>query len=239
MKAIGYVRVSTDEQAKEGISLGHQREKIKAYAKLHDMTLLEIIEDQGLSAKNLKGRPGVCTVIDLAKSGAVQAVIVYKLDRMFRNAAEALSVSTEFNAAAVALHSVTESLDTTSAMGKFFFTIMAACAEMERNLISERTRDALRHKKSMGEVYNHIPYGYREVGGRLIEDSNEQRWIHWMKKTRSAGHTYRMIADQLNFGQISTKGYGKGKNFRQGEWHPETVRSVLKNAEERRYAVKF
>lgn len=231
MKAIGYVRVSTDEQAKEGISLDHQRAKIRAYVKLHDMSLADIIEDQGFSAKDLKGRPGAQAVIDLAKSGAVQAVVVYKLDRMFRNAAEALSVSTEFNRLGVALHSVTESLDTNSAMGRFFFTIMAACAEMERNLISERTRDALRHKKATGQVYNHIPYGYREEGGRLVEDENEQKWIGWMKLRRTYGDTYRTIADELNDNKVPTKGYGKGKNFRQGEWHPETVRSVLKNAE--------
>lgn len=216
MKAIGYIRVSTEEQAKEGISLQHQREKIVAYARLHDIELIEIIEDRGVSAKDIKGRPGFTRL--LGELG-YDAVIVYKLDRMFRNAAEALQVAECFNQNCVALHSVTEKLDTQSAMGRFFFTIAAAFAEMERNLISERTKDAIGHKRAKGEVYNHVPYGYEKQGSKLYEDRYEQAQLTWMKTKRADGWTLLQIANQLNENGVPTKTGGR--------WQPQTVKNIL------------
>ncbi len=222
MKAIGYIRVSTDEQVKEGISLEHQRAKIEAYCKLHEMELIGIEADKGISASTMKGRHGAWRVIEAVNLSKIDAVIVYKLDRFFRNAQEALSVASELNDSGVALHSVTERLDTQSAMGKFFFTIMAACAEMERNLISERTRDALRHKRAKGEVFNHAPYGYRIDDGKLVEDNAEQLRILIMNKKRMNGMTLKAIADELNAENVPTKSGGT--------WHPQTVRSILNRA---------
>lgn len=233
MKAIGYIRVSTEEQAREGISLAHQREKIKAYAALHDIELVEIIEDRGVSAKDIKGRPGFTRL--LSELG-YDAVIVYKLDRMFRNAAEALQIAEKFNQNCVALHSVTEKLDTQSAMGKFFFTIAAAFAEMERNLISERTREALGHKRAHGQVYNHVPYGYKKQGGHLVKDTYEQGQLVWMKAKRAEGWTLLQIANQLNENGVPTKGKGwtrglDGKRVpKAAVWQPQTVNGVLDRA---------
>ncbi|MCK4786226.1 MAG: recombinase family protein [Desulfobacteraceae bacterium] len=215
--------MSTNEQAKEGISLRHQEEKIKAYAALHEMELVEITRDEGLSAKTVDKRPGATRVIDMAATGEAEAIVVYKLDRMFRNAAEALRISQELNNLGVALHSVTERLDTQSAMGKFFFTIMAAAAEMERNLISERTRDALRHKKALGEVYNHAPYGYDIVERKLVPNKVEQKVIARILTLRDDKMSLQCIASDLNNEGIRTK---KGK-----AWFPKTVSDVIKNAE--------
>lgn len=238
MKAIGYIRVSTAEQAKEGISLEHQAEKIRAYAKLHDIELVDIVGDEGRTGKALKGRPAAKKVIGMALSGEVEAVIVYKLDRMFRNAAEALEVSAGFNKAGASLHSVTEKLDTQSAMGKFFFTIAAAFAEMERNLISERTKDALGHKRANGQVYNHVPYGYKKQGGKLVKDTYEQGQLIWMKGKRDEGWTFLQIAEQLNKNEVPTKGKGwtrglDGTRVPSGKvaaWQPQTVKNILDRA---------
>lgn len=219
MTAIGYIRVSTEEQAREGISLAYQRAKIEAYAELHDIDLDEVVVDEGASAKNIEGRQGASKVIEMAKKRDIDAVIVYKLDRLFRNAQEALNVATQFNRAGVAFHSVTEKLDTQSAMGMFFFTIMAACAEMERNLVSERTRDALRHKKAIGEVYNHAPYGYDVKERRLVENVEEQAMVKCIVIMRRGGYYLREIATQLNKNMVPTK---KG-----GKWHAQTVKNVL------------
>jgi len=223
MKAIGYIRVSTNEQAKEGISLRHQEAKIKAYAALHEMELIEVVRDEGLSAKTMDKRPGVIKVVESVKAGKADMVIIYKLDRMFRNTAEALGVSQELNERGIALHSVTEKLDTQSAMGKFFFTIMAAAAEMERNLISERTRDALRHKKASGEVFNHAPYGYDIKDRKLIPNEKEQTVIARVLTSRDDKMSLQCIANDLNNEGIKTK---KGN-----AWFPKTVSDVIKNAE--------
>ncbi len=89
MIAIGYVRVSTEDQAKEGVRLDNQKSKIEAYCQLKDLELSEIVEDAGISAKNLRS-PGVQKVLRLAKKKKIDAIIVYKLDRIFRSTVDAL-----------------------------------------------------------------------------------------------------------------------------------------------------
>jgi DNA invertase Pin-like site-specific DNA recombinase len=95
-KTIGYIRVSTDEQAIEGVSLKNQEEKIRSYCDLKDFELLEIVNDSGISAKNLR-RPGAQKVIEMAQKKMVDAVVVYKLDRMFRSTVDALETTKQFD----------------------------------------------------------------------------------------------------------------------------------------------
>ena len=158
-KAIGYIRVSSEDQAKEGVSLEHQKSKIKQYCKLKEYELIKIVEDAGLSAKNLN-RPGVKRVLAMVKKKSLDAVVVYKLDRMFRSTVDALETTKRFDKQGIAFHSIEETLDTQSAMGRFFFTLIAALAEMERGIIGERTQAALQFKKKNGEVWGPVPYGY-------------------------------------------------------------------------------
>jgi predicted site-specific integrase-resolvase len=89
MKAVGYIRVSTEDQAREGISLEHQEVKVKAHAAINDLALVEIIRDEGASGKNLE-REGVKRLLKLVESGKVEAVIVYKLDRLSRKTLDTL-----------------------------------------------------------------------------------------------------------------------------------------------------
>ena len=205
MKAIGYIRVSTEEQAAHGISLDAQRAKIAAYALTKDLELVGIIEDAGKSAKDLK-RPGVQKILTMARRKEVDAVIIVKLDRMFRCTVDALNTAQDFDKRGVALHSIHESLDTQSAMGKFFFTLTAALAEMERGLIGERTRAALARKKERGEkTGGHVPYGYDVLDAGLVENSTEQEIIARMKRLRKQGLSFQRVADILNEEKVSTK----------------------------------
>ncbi len=224
-KAFGYIRVSTEGQAEKGVSLSLQKAKIMAYADLHDFDLVEIVRDEGFSAKSIDGRPGVRMALAAAENGHIDGIIVYKLDRMFRNAQEALGVSEDLKELGVGLHSVTESIDTQSAMGKFFFTIMAACAEMERNLISERTIGALQHKKAQGLVFNHPPYGWNAVDGVLVENEAEQDTIRVIMELRGEGGGYSAIAADLNNMRTPAK--------RGGQWSAQTVKNVVEAFEER------
>lgn len=198
-KAVGYIRVSTEEQARGGVSLENQRRKIEAYADLNDLELVEIVADEGRSAKDLN-RPGVQRVLEMARCRAVDAIIVYKLDRMFRSTTDALQTAKMLDARGIALHSISENLDTGSAIGKFFFTLTASLAEMERNLIAERTRDAMRTKKAKGQRVGEIPYGYdlAEDGVHLIQNDQEQAVIRRMKRMRGDGKTYKQISEALN-----------------------------------------
>lgn len=213
MKTVGYVRVSTEEQAKHGISLDMQRSKIGAYAALEDMDLIEIVADEGISGCNIKGRPGIQQVLEMVKSKQVKAVVVYKLDRLARNTIEALQVAKLLDRNGVALHSITEKLDTKSAMGRFFFTLMASIAEMERGIIAERICAAMSRKREKGEALNNNPpYGFRIVQDKLIPHSGERRIIMRIHELYAERQTiYRIVQVLSREGLFNRKGKPFGK----------------------------
>ena len=222
MTAIGYCRVSTEDQAKEGVSLDNQKSKIEAYCHLKDLDLSEIVEDAGISAKNLK-RPGVQRILKLARTKQVDAVVVYKLDRIFRSTTDALETTKMFERYGVSFHSIEETLDTQSAMGRFFFTLIAALAEMERRIIGERTKAALSHKRSRNEkTGGDVPYGYDlSPAGILIKNDAEQGVIRVIRNLNKDGYSLRKICRELEQAGYLTK---NGK----ATWQPSTIWKILK-----------
>jgi DNA invertase Pin-like site-specific DNA recombinase len=230
MNAIGYIRVSTDEQAREGVSLENQREKIAAYCSLNDMALMDTIDDEGISAKNLN-REGAQALISLVKQGKVDAVIVYKLDRLSRSVKDTINLIELFEKYKVAFHSIVDHIDTKTATGRFFLHIMSSLAQMERELIGERTRDALSHKIIKGERVGHVPYGYvlGKDGRTLIKDTKEQEAISLIQELHGKGYTYRAICRELE-----AKGYEAKEGT--GKWHPQKVKNILDYQERRQVA---
>jgi DNA invertase Pin-like site-specific DNA recombinase len=148
-------------------------------ATVHGAELFEVIIDGGESAKNLN-RPGLQRLLASVDSGKVGAVIVAKLDRLTRSVKDLCSLLELFEKRGVALISVAESLDTASAAGRLVITIMAAVSQWEREAIGERTRDALRHKRTSGERVGNIRFGFRlSPDGKHVEpDPGEQRRAH-------------------------------------------------------------
>ncbi len=218
-KAIGYIRVSTTEQATEGISLDNQRSKITAYCALNDLELVEIIEDAGKSGKNLH-RDGVQELIGKIKSKSINAVVVYKLDRLSRKVLDTLTLIETFEKCGITFHSLNEKIDTGTAMGRFFFNITASLAQMERDLISERTKDALQMKIANHERAGQIPFGYSlaDDGNTLLPIPEEQEVIQAIKRLHNQGMSYRAICREL-------EAIGAGR-----KWHPQTVKNILKRA---------
>jgi len=131
--AVLYLRVSTQEQAREGISLAAQEAKLRAYCALRGLRIVEVVTDAGVSGgKPMHSREGGSRILDLVKRSAVAHVIAYKLDRLFRDCADCLTVTAAWDKKAIALHLVDlggQTLDTSSAMGRFFLTVMARAAE--------------------------------------------------------------------------------------------------------------
>ena len=197
MKAVGYIRVSTEDQAKEGISLDHQEAKVKAYASINDLELLKIVRDEGALGKDLQ-RAGMAKLLEMVESEALEAVIVYKLDRLSRKTLDTLSLIESFERKGIAFHSISEKVDTKSATGKFFLTIISALAQMERDLIAERTIDALAHKKQRGEWTGRVPFGFRVMHKRLVEDPDQIQVIKKAKRLRRSGKSLREISKALN-----------------------------------------
>lgn len=216
IKAIGYCRVSTEEQAREGVSLSNQQEKIRAYASLRDMELVEIITDAGLSAKNMN-RAGLQKALEMLASGAANALIVYKLDRLTRSTKDLLSlVYDTFLPDSIALHSITETLDTDTANGRFFLTMLGGIASWERETIGERTRDALRCKQRQGFWLGRVPFGYAITEeGRLTEKLDEYKTLCQAKELRQQGSTIRSIAECLKLSKDTVHRIIKSEHVRQ------------------------
>lgn len=130
MKAIGYIRVSTQEEAKEGISLEAQENKIRKYAGLHNLSLIEVVRDEEKSGKDLN-REGIQKVIALCEKRKVDHLIVYKMDRLTGKTLDLLIlIERIFKPNKVQLHSITERIDTSTAQGKFFLTIIGAMPQI-------------------------------------------------------------------------------------------------------------
>jgi DNA invertase Pin-like site-specific DNA recombinase len=125
-RTIAYLRVSTDKQADRGISLDAQRAKAEAYAQLYDLELVEVIVDAGYSAKTLE-RPGLQKALGMLRSGAADALLVAKLDRLTRSVVHLGElVETYFSEGEAALLSVGEQIDTRSAAGRLVLNILAS-----------------------------------------------------------------------------------------------------------------
>lgn len=199
MKAIGYARVSTDKQADKGVSLEAQQEKVQAMATVHGAELVEMIVDAGESAKSLN-RPGMERLLELVDRGAVDMIIVAKLDRLTRSVKDLADLLEKLNRRGVALVSVAESLDTSSAAGRLVLNIMTAVSQWEREAIGERTRDAMSHKRANGERVGSVPFGFKlAVDGKHLErDTTETDLLVRMRELRCAHRTFVQIADELN-----------------------------------------
>jgi DNA invertase Pin-like site-specific DNA recombinase len=200
MKAIGYVRVSTDKQADRGVSLEAQQEKVRAMATVHDAELVDVVLDAGESAKSLD-RPGMERVLTMVRAGAIDMVIVAKLDRLTRSVKDLAVLLELFQRRNVSLVSVAEALDTGSAAGRLLLNIMVSVSQWEREAIGERTRDAMRHKKvNLQEFCGNAPYGYRlaDDNKHVEPDAAEQAILRKILNARRCGKSLRVIADNLN-----------------------------------------
>lgn len=193
---VGYIRVSTDRQAKEGQSLRAQEQRIRAFAKAHGLKVDRIYREDGASGKDTD-RPALKELrSDLDKIGIV---IVYKFDRISRSVVDLYELLEEFKVAGVAFNSVSEGVDTSSAVGEFIIGVLAALAQMERKLIGERTRDTLASKKANGEHIGRVPFGYRiAASGKLEKDPDQQKTIARIKRLHRAGHSIRVISGREN-----------------------------------------
>jgi len=205
MRAIGYIRVSTDKQRDLGVSLEAQSEKVRAMAVVQGAELTEVIIDAE-SAKSLN-RPGMERLLALVDSKAVDVVIIAKLDRLTRSVKDLAELLERFTRRGVSLVSVAESLDTGTAAGRLVLNIMTAVSQWEREAIGERTRDAMDHKRANGERVGTIRFGYRmaEDGLHLETDPAEQDILGRMKALKATGHTTRQIAAELNRQGFTTR----------------------------------
>lgn len=225
MKAIGYIRVSTEEQAKEGISLDNQKAKIGAYCESQDWELVKVFSDEGFSGKDIK-RQGLQELLSFLEADHVNVVVVYKTDRLTRKQRHLYQLLEDiFEKKGVGFKSVTEPFDTTTAMGKGFLGMLGVFAQLEGDLISERTKEALAYKIKQGEYLGSPPLGFEALEKELKKNNDELEVVEEifkLKKGRGKNRlSLRQIAKRLNERGFRSK---RGAKFYHG-----TVSYILKN----------
>lgn len=226
MRAVAYIRVSTDKQATDGVGLDVQAAKVRMYAELYGIELVEVIVDEGASAKTLQ-RDGLTRALSLLDSGEADGLIVYKLDRLTRSVRDLGElIDCYFGPkGSAALVSVEEQVDTSTATGRMILNVLMSVSQWERETIGERTSAAMQHKAARGEyIGGEAPYGYRVSadGVNLEEHAGEQKVIQAIHEYRAAGLSVRAIAAKLAEHGFQSR---TGRNFSKS-----SVARVLKAA---------
>lgn len=219
-KTIGYCRVSSTEQAEEGFSIENQTARIKAYCEFSNLTNITFLNDKGISGKRQANREGFQQMLDLVKTKQVSNIVVYSISRLGRNTIETLQFIDEMNKRGIAVHSISEKLDTSSAMGKFFLTILSALCELESGQLGERVSSVLQHKKSNKQVYCRQITGFDKVEGSLSPNKYMQT-IKAIFNMKQVGKTTYQIAQALREQEIKTP---QGKDYQYS-----SIQKILKN----------
>lgn len=203
-RALGYIRVSTDEQAGSGAGLDAQRDAIQREADARGWTI-RWIEDAGVSGKSLN-RPGMDEALGLLAAGEADVLAVSKLDRVSRSVVDFCNLTERADREGWSLRVLDLGLDMTTPHGRMASQMMAVFAEFERRMISARTKDALRQKAANGVRIGRPRGPVNPLRRRLCD-------------MRDAGMTYRAIADALNRDGTPTRNGGP--------WAAPTVRYIV------------
>lgn len=206
LQVLGYVRVSTGEQADSGAGLDAQRAAIEAECTRRGWTLLDVETDAGHSARSLK-RPAIQSALGRLKAGEAGALVVSKLDRLSRSMLDFTAVMALAQSQGWALVALDCAVDTTTPAGEAMANVLATFAQFERRLIGQRTREALAVKRAQGVQLGRPVVLPDQVAARIVSE-------------REGGASYARIAAGLNADDVPTAHGG-------ARWWPETVRGIV------------
>jgi site-specific DNA recombinase len=217
-RAAIYVRVSTEDQANEGYGIEVQIERCKAQAVASGLMVVHTFEDRGISGtKGESERPGLASLLAAINEKQVDNVIVLSLDRLGRKTTLVLNLVEKITAAGVALLSVKDNLDTSTAMGQFVLTILAGLAQLERDTIVERTTAGRNLRGTIdGEMGGRVHYGYTRKNGIIEIDESKADTVRQIFALRQQGLTMQAIADSLT-----------AKPMRGDKWYASSIKSIL------------
>jgi DNA invertase Pin-like site-specific DNA recombinase len=222
MNGIGYIRVSSEQQAESGAGMAAQRAAVEAFARKQGITLSAIHADEAISgAAGLEDRPGLAAAIGSLRRGDV--LVIPKRDRLGRDMMTVLTIERAVQKRGAVILSADGVGNGEEAADKFMRTVIDAAAAFERDLIRARTKAALGAKRKANQRTGHIPFGYRlaDDGASLLPVPAEQAVIEKIIACHEAGMSLGKIAALLNDLAVSTKQGGKG-------WQATTVRRVIR-----------
>ena len=229
MKALIYIRVSHEEQ-KEGLSLDNQLERCLKFCDFKGLEVVDIIRDEGVSGYKTEKRKGFKEMLGAIRGRKCDAIVVHSLSRFCRNTIGTLTTIEEMTKNDIAFYSLTENIDTSSAAGKMFLTMVSAFAEFERNVTSERIKSVFEGKRERKEALGSIPYGFRKEGKNLVVDERESEVVEIVIRAREAGKSFAGISAELE-----QKGYKPRTGIR---FHSQMISNILLNSKKGIYKIE-
>lgn len=238
MRLLGYVRVSTDDQAQGGHSIARQPELLQQFCQANGHQLVDVVVDgdfgdgtegnplRGVSAgRPLARRQGGAELLRRLRKGEADGVVVYSVFRLFRDAEDGLWFFRRFaRPLGLQVLSLSEAIDVSRASGRFALTVLLATAEYERDTTRERTQAITQSLRERGRVYGHVPYGCRAVGGSLFRDPQTWSIRCAIVELRAQGMPLRAIADWLRGQRIAAPGGG-------ARWPKSTLAELIRTHE--------
>lgn len=234
-KVIGYVRVSTEEQAKNGTSIETQCERIRAYCVAFNLELIDIVIEPAMSGASMEKRKKLQGIRDRVGNGEFDAIIAIKVDRIARNLKELMMlVEDELEPNNCDLILMDVNVDTSTPVGKVILQILGSFAQFERAMIAERTMTGIDHRAHLGKhATGNVPTGYKsiDVNGkrelRVDKDSEGLEVVKTIFRLRDQEDmTYTAIADYLNDNGYRPKNW---KPEKQTKFYNSSVQTIYKN----------
>lgn len=240
-----YIRVSTERQAQEGYSVAAQKQNLISFAKTSNFKVYDIYADEGISGKDVEGRPSVRRLIKDIQDGKIDVVLIQKFDRLTRNLTDTEDFIQLFQKYDVDVWSISDGkVDISNSNGKFMTLLKGLFAQHERELTSERIKVAFNQKAKQGYTLccACTPYGYNRKKGNkvIIINQEEAKVVRRIFKMYIEGTSFTTIAKRLTAEGIPTKRAGDTVNIgRNGEivgtktfvgvWSPKLIRLMLSN----------
>ena len=215
-----YIRVSTEDQAREGFSLGEQEEKLLQLCKFKELEVYKVYKDAGISAKDMEHRPQIQEMIKDMKEGKLNYIVAYKLDRITRSVRdleELISVLEQYNCFLLCDR---DDVNTSTANGRFFVRMLTVLSQLEIEIVSERTKFGLNGAIKSGHIPGQRPFGYKSADDkRMVIDNATRPYVEKIFDMYLEGKSFQQIANYFKENNI----YPKKK------WHDTAIQKIIDN----------
>ena len=215
-----YIRVSTEDQAREGFSLGEQKEKLLQLCRFKEYEVFKVYEDAGISAKDMEHRPAFQEMLADMKKGKINYIVAYKLDRVTRSVRdleELIAVLEKYNTYLVCDR---DDVNTSTANGRFFVRMLTVLSQLEIEIVSERTKFGLNGAIKSEHLPGQIPLGYKKDGNKkTVIDETTKDVVIRIFNMYLEGKSYQQIANIFN----------KEKVLAPKQWRDSTIQKIIEN----------
>ena len=215
-----YIRVSTEDQAREGFSLGEQEEKLLQLCKFKELEVYKVYKDAGISAKDMEHRPQFQEMLKDMKEGKLNYIVAYKLDRITRSVRdleELISVLEQYNCFLLCDR---DDVNTSTANGRFFVRMLTVLSQLEIEIVSERTKFGLNGAIKSGHIPGQRPFGYKSAEDkRMVIDNTTRPYVEKIFDMYLEGKSFQQIANYFKENNIYPK-----KN-----WKDTTIQKIIDN----------